>query len=85
MELAATGEHPRQATSGLSPIQQLTAQELQVSLAVARGMSNPAVAAAMFISRKTVEAHLSSVYRKLGLVSRTQLLRYLAEAKIAID
>jgi DNA-binding CsgD family transcriptional regulator len=83
-ELAATGEH-RPVRSGPSPIKQLTAQELQAALAVGRGLSNPAVAAAMFISRKTVEAHLSSVYRKLGVDSRTQLVRYLAEAGISVD
>ncbi|TDB89413.1 LuxR family transcriptional regulator [Actinomadura sp. KC216] len=61
------------ATVRTPGLDDLTAQELQVSLAVARGLSNPEVAAALFISRKTVERHLSAVYRKLGLRSRTEL------------
>jgi DNA-binding CsgD family transcriptional regulator len=78
-ELAATGERPRRRDDW-SGLQQLTAQELQVALAVARGLSNPEVAAALFISRKTVEAHLSGAYRKLGLHSRTQLVRHMAQS-----
>lgn len=58
----------------------LTPQELQVARAVADGLSNPEVAAALFISRKTVECHLTSAYRKLGVHSRTQLVRYVATA-----
>lgn len=81
-ELAAAGGRPPGAARDLSPMQHLTPQELQVAMAVARGLSNPAVAAALFISRKTVEAHLSSVYRKLQLSSRTQLVRYLTRAGI---
>jgi len=76
---AATGEQPH--PHGDWPVlQRLTAQELHVALAVARGLSNPEIAEALFISRKTVEAHLSSAYRKLGLRSRTQLVRHLAQA-----
>jgi DNA-binding CsgD family transcriptional regulator len=40
---------------------------------VADGMSNVEVAAALFVSRKTAEAHLTKVYRKLGVRSRTEL------------
>jgi DNA-binding CsgD family transcriptional regulator len=36
-------------------------------------MSNAEAAASLFVSRKTVEAHLTQVYRKLGLRSRTEL------------
>ena len=55
----------------------LTAQELQVSLAVRRGLSNADAAASLFLSVKTIEYHLSNVYRKLGVRSRTQLIRAL--------
>jgi DNA-binding CsgD family transcriptional regulator len=51
----------------------LTAQERQVARAVARGGSNREVAAALFLSPRTVEHHLSSVFRKLGVRSRTAL------------
>lgn len=51
----------------------LTAQERQVARAVAQGGSNREVAAALFLSPRTVEHHLSSAFRKLGVRSRTAL------------
>ncbi|WP_436532151.1 ATP-binding protein [Actinoplanes sp. HUAS TT8] len=68
-ELAAAGGTARPAVEA----EQLTPQELQVALAAGRGLSNPAIAGLLFLSRKTVEAHLSRVYRKLGISSRTQI------------
>lgn len=53
----------------------LTARERQVALVVAEGASNAAVARALSISVLTVENHLRSVYSKLGVRSRLQLLR----------
>jgi DNA-binding NarL/FixJ family response regulator len=53
----------------------LTSQELQVAIAIANGESNKEAAATLFVSTKTVEFHLSNVYRKLGVRSRTQLAR----------
>jgi DNA-binding NarL/FixJ family response regulator len=52
----------------------LTPQELQVALAVGRGLTNREVAAHLFLSVKTVEYHLSKTYAKLGLTNRTQLV-----------
>ena len=57
-------------------LRQLTPQELQVALTVARGATTKqAAAAALFLSPKTIEFHLGNVYRKLGLSSRTELVR----------
>jgi DNA-binding CsgD family transcriptional regulator len=61
---------------------QLTPQELQVALAIQRGLTNAATAAALFLSVKTVEYHLSNIYRKLGIRSRTQLIRALGESRV---
>lgn len=61
----------------------LTPQELQVSLAVRKGLTNVEVASSLFLSVKTVEYHLSNVYRKLGVRSRTQLIRVLGEDRTA--
>ncbi len=51
----------------------LTAQERQVAELVARGATNKEAAGELFLSPKTVESHLSRIYRKLGVSSRTQL------------
>jgi DNA-binding NarL/FixJ family response regulator len=72
-ELAASGEHVRARRD--VPTRELTPQELQVALAVADGATNREAAAALFVSPKTVEAQLTSIYRKLNLRSRTQLAR----------
>ena len=53
--------------------QSLTPTELTVAYAVAEGLSNPQIAARMFISRRTVTTHLTSIFRKLGISSRTEL------------
>ena len=50
---------------------------------VAAGASNKDVAAELFLSPKTVEAHLTRVYRKLGVNSRNQLARRLEEERSA--
>lgn len=51
----------------------LSPKEREVVALVAEGRSNPQIAARLFISRRTVESHLSSVFRKLGVSNRTQL------------
>jgi DNA-binding CsgD family transcriptional regulator len=79
-ELAASGEKDQRATDragGHTGLQELSPQELQVARIAARGQHNIEVAAALFVSRKTVEAHLTRVYRKLGIHSRTELARIL--------
>ncbi len=58
----------------------LTAQERQIAELVAGGASNKAVAAQLYLSPKTIEAHLSRAYRKLGVSSRTQLAAPLGRA-----
>ena len=70
-ELAATGAKPRTRQPQLT--EPLTSQETRVALHAAQGMSNKEIAAALFLSPKTVEHHLSSVYRKRGFRSRAEL------------
>jgi DNA-binding CsgD family transcriptional regulator len=57
---------------------ELTVSEQRVAELVAQGMSNREIAAAAFISPKTVEANLARVYRKLGIRSRAQLAVHIA-------
>jgi DNA-binding CsgD family transcriptional regulator len=72
-ELRATGETARKRDP--SSIDQLTPQELQIARFVASGLSNKEVAAQLFLSPRTVDAHLRKVFTKLGITSRTQLAR----------
>ncbi|QAY72314.1 LuxR family transcriptional regulator [Agromyces protaetiae] len=68
----ATATAARGDVSGIAPdIAPLTAREAEVLEQVARGASNRDVAAALFISEKTVGRHLANVYAKLGVGSRT--------------
>jgi DNA-binding NarL/FixJ family response regulator len=52
---------------------ELTAIEERVAVLAASGHTNPQVAAALFLSPRTVEDNLARVYRKLGVSSRAQL------------
>ena len=56
----------------------LTPTESRVVDLVVKGMSNKEVAAVLAISSKTVELHLSHVYAKLDVSSRTELVRYMS-------
>jgi DNA-binding CsgD family transcriptional regulator len=75
-ELAATGAPVREGDA--NDFRDLTPQELQLALLVAQGATNKEASAALFISPKTVEAHLHRIYVKLGLRSRTELAHHLA-------
>ncbi len=56
----------------------LSAREAQVARAVSAGRSNKEVAAKMFISERTVKAHLGAIFEKLGVRDRLQLVLRLA-------
>ena len=75
-ELRASGETIR--AHDPTARDELTPQELKVALVIADGASNQEAAAALFLSPKTIEAHLGRVYRKLGIRSRTELARQFA-------
>ncbi len=73
----------RARIGGRSKAGGLTATEAQVAALVAEGRTNKEVAAALFVTASTVEAHLSGVYRKLGVRSRTELARALKRTAVA--
>jgi len=71
-ELAATGETARRRDP--ATLNELTPQELQIALLLAERRTTRETGAALFLSPKTVEYHLRSIYRKLGLSSRDELV-----------
>ena len=75
-ELQASGETLRHREPWQT--EELTPQELQIALQVVEGKTNKEVGAALFLSPKTVEYHLTHVYRKLDLHSRAELIRLFA-------
>ena len=70
-ELRATGETAGPREPGLT--EQLTPQELQVARFIAAGASTRQAASQMFLSPRTIDAHLRSIYAKLGITHRTEL------------
>ena len=74
-ELVTAGARPRRdPTESRST---LTASELRVARMAAEGMTNREIAQALFLTENTIETHLRSVFRKLGIRSRSQLARAL--------
>ena len=78
-ELRATGARPRRAA--LSGVESLTPSEQRVAQMASTGPTNREIAQALFVTPKTVELHLSSAYRKLGISSRSQLPAALAQPR----
>ncbi len=72
-ELRASGETVRRREAARD---ELTPQELQVALLACDGKTNRDIGLALFLSPKTIEAHLGRVYRKLGIHSRVELVRH---------
>lgn len=79
-ELRATGATARKRAP--STAYELTPQELQIALMVTGGATNQEAAAALFLSAKTVEYHLSKTYRKTGVSSRGELTTLLADQPV---
>jgi ATP/maltotriose-dependent transcriptional regulator MalT len=81
-ELRATGE--RIAPRARTPRQPLSPQELQVAQMAASGLSNREIADRLFLSHRTVGAHLYRVFPKLGIASRSDLPEALATLEPAL-
>jgi DNA-binding CsgD family transcriptional regulator len=72
-ELQATGEQVRRHTADTHG--QLTPQEAQIAGLARSGLSNPQIAAQLFLSPRTVQYHLAKVFTKLEISSRRELER----------
>jgi DNA-binding NarL/FixJ family response regulator len=64
---------------------ELTATEETIASLAAQGLTNRAIAERIFLSPKTIEANLARVYRKLGIHSRAELGRAMAEREQAVE
>ena len=71
LELRAAGESSSRREP--RPWDQLTAQELQIAQLAADGLSNREIGDQLYISHRTVGAHLYRIFPKLGITSRSQL------------
>ncbi len=74
----------RLAETTRAPSQPLSPQEMQIAQMAATGLSNREIADRLFLSHRTVGAHLYRVYPKLGIASRSELPRALASTELAI-
>ena len=70
---AGTAGPPQDFPSGLS------AREVEVLKLVAQGMTNAQIARELYISPRTVNAHLGSVYHKIGSSTRAEAARFASE------
>ena len=70
-ELLSAGGRPRRLAA--RGVDALTPAELRVARLAAEGRSNPEIAQLLFVTRRTVETHLTSIYGKLGVANRRQL------------
>jgi DNA-binding CsgD family transcriptional regulator len=74
--LAAQVEHELPRVAAVRSGTELTATEERVAHLISEGATNREVAAAMFVSVRTVETHVASIYRKLGVRTRIELSRH---------
>jgi DNA-binding NarL/FixJ family response regulator len=89
IEYALSAEEPSTIISSSTPEQPsaparehpvgLTSRELEVLGLVATGMTNAQVAGRLFLSPRTIQRHLNSIYHKLGVSSRTAATRFALE------
>ncbi len=79
--LASSSPNIDQPPPGPGDANDLTPRELQVLRLVAQGLTDAQIAEELVISRRTVNAHLTSIYRKINVSSRSAATRYAIDRK----
>jgi predicted ATPase/DNA-binding CsgD family transcriptional regulator len=84
-EGAAFAIGDEQARESAAPVKavsdtELTRRQLEIARLIAEDLTNRQIADRLFLSERTVETHITNILNKLGLNSRVQLSRWLAEA-----
>jgi DNA-binding CsgD family transcriptional regulator len=82
-ELVATGERARRRAP--ETVLSLTPHEWRIAALASEGLRNSEIAAQLYVSPRTVEYHLSKVFRKLGVTSRTELAGAVLSANLERD
>ena len=71
---------PPAAAARTEPYPVLTGRQLEIARLVADDLTNRQIAARLFLSERTVETHVTNILNKLGLSSRVQISRWVAES-----
>jgi DNA-binding NarL/FixJ family response regulator len=71
-EATAADPSAREGSRGARPAGALTQRETDILALLAEGKSNRDISRALYLSEKTVKAHLAAIFRKLGVTNRTQ-------------
>ena len=73
--------YPVQARAAVAEVADLglTQREIDILSAVADGLSNKQIARQFWLAEQTIKFHLTSIYRKLGVASRTEAIRHAHE------
>jgi pimeloyl-ACP methyl ester carboxylesterase/DNA-binding CsgD family transcriptional regulator len=82
IEIFLTGKKSRPRRRASVGAESLSRREREVALLASRGQTAAEIAASLFVSKRTVETHLASIYAKLGLASKTDLIRRAEELGI---
>ena len=84
-ELRKLGRHihrrTRPGAAYTTGLEALTGRELEIARLVVDRNTNPQIAARLFLSQKTVEAHLRNIFRKVGVSTRVELARAVERAE----
>lgn len=84
-KLGARAEVRGPATAGESGMAALTQREREIADLITDRLTNPEIAAKLFLSKKTIESHIRNVFVKLGVSSRVEVARVVERERTSDD